>query len=475
MVNHAIRPVRLSGLESSLRLASFLFDPLGTVERCHRERGPVVIITAPIGWPIRWRNRHPKPMIVSGIGPDFNREVLSDPITWRTRSLGPGGPRNSAARRVSVGIFNLHEDKHKYYRQLFVPPLSRKTINAQSTEIGNIAAAEVERWPLNKPIDLWAYSRALMQTMSISLLFGDDRARGIPVAELVDHFYNHTSSWKVMLCPFRVPGTPYNSMLRDGELLQERLLDWAKCTREIPNSNNLFSIVANNPDEKGASLSDAEIVGHVPPLMVAAFETCQNVLFWTLLLLCQHPRIARDLLDELQGRLAGAVPSVDRIADLPLLDAVVSESLRILPPVPQQFRIAARDTTLANVSVPRSTKALLSPFFTNRDPDLYPDPACFKPNRWASINPSPYEFASFSAGPYFCPGSGFGTSVIKVLIATILTQFRIALAPNVRIDYKITLTLTPNGKIPATLYRRDGNFSSSPIRGSIRNLVRFPN
>ncbi len=195
----------------------------------------------------------------------------------------------------------------------------------------------------------------------------------------------------------------------------------------------------------------------------------------TLLLLCQHPRIARDLLDELQGRLAGAAPSLDRISDLPLLDAVINESLRILPPVPQQFRIAARDTVLANIAVPRSTKALLSPFLTNRDPNLYSNPDCFKPERWASIKPSPYEFASFSAGPYFCPGSAFGTSVVKVLVATILTQFRVALAPNALIDYKVTLTLTPNGKIPATLHRQDGDFSSSPIRGSIRNLVRFPN
>lgn len=432
-------------------------------------------MTAPVRWPIRWRNPHPKPMIVSGIGPDFNREVLSDPKIWRTRSLGPGGPKKSAARRVSVGIFSLHEDKHKHYRQLLIPPLSRKTANAQSAQISRVAAAEVERWPINEPIDLWAHSRALMQTLSISLLFGDDRERGMPVAELVDHFYNHTFSWKVMLCPFNVPGVPYNRMLRDGELLQDRLLDWAKCIRGAPNSSDLFSIVANNPDETGQALSDEQVIGHIPPLMVAAFETCQNLLFWTLLLLCQHPKIAGDLLDELRGRLAGATPSLDRIADLPLLDAVINESLRILPPVPQQFRIAASDTVLANVPVPRSTKALLSPFFTNRDPKLYPDPDCFKPERWTSINPSPYEFSSFSAGPYLCPGSAFGPSVVKVLVATILTQFRVALAPNAVVDYKVTLTLTPKGKIPAILHRQDGNFSSSPVRGSIRNLVRFLN
>jgi cytochrome P450 len=468
------RPVQLGGLQASRNLIGFLFDPLGTVERCYREFGPFVIFEAPIRWPIRWRSPHPRPVIVSGVGPAFNREVLSDPVTWRTRSLGPGGPKNSAARRVSVGIFSMHEDKHKYYRQLFTPALSRKTLNSQSAQIDTVVAAEVERWPLNETIDLWAYLRSLIQRLSISLLFGDDREHGIPVAELVDRFYNHALSWKVFLCPFSVPGAPYNNMLREGEQLQRRLLDWVKDKRGVADNKDLFSIVANNPDEKGGSPSDEEIVGHIPPLMVAAFETCQNALIWTLVLLCQHPRIARDLLDELNGRLAGATPSLAQISDLPLLDAVINETLRILPPVPQQFRIATKDTVLADVPVPRSTKVVLSPFLTNRDPGLYPNPDCFRPERWASINPSPYEFFSFSGGPGLCPGSNFGTSIVKVMVAAILTRFRIELA-NARIDYKVTLTLTPKGKIPATLHRQDGAFSATPIQGSIRKLVQLPN
>ena len=368
----------------------------------------------------------------------------------------------------------MHGDKHKYYRQLLIPPMSRKNINAQGSQIGNIAAAEIERWPLNETIDLWAYSRALLQTFAISLLFGDDRARGIPIAALIHRLFGNNCSWKIWLCPVDLPGTPYNLMLRDGVLLQRHILDWVEHKRGIADSRNLLSIVTNNPNEKGAPASDAEIIGHVPTLLGAAFETCQNTLIWTLVLLCQHPRIARDLLDELQGRLAGAAPTLEQVCDLPLLDAVINESLRILPPIPQQFRAATKDTMLAGFPVRKRTKVLLSPFLTNRDPDLYPEPDCFKPARWASINPSPYEFFVFSAGPRACPGYWFGTSVIKVAVAAILTRFRVALAPNALIDYVVRLTLTPKGKIPATLHRQDGAFAGSPIHGNIRNLVRFP-
>jgi len=221
--------------------------------------------------------------------------------------------------------------------------------------------------------------------------------------------------------------------------------------------------------------SEAEIAAHIPTLLGAAFETCQNTLIWTLVLLSQHPRIARDLLDELRNRLAGAVPSLELIRDLPLLDAVINESMRILPPVPQQFRVATKDTALANFPVRSRTKVLISPFLTNRNPDLYPEPDCFKPERWSSIKPSSYEFFVFSAGPRACPGFWFGTSVLKVAIAAIMTRFHIVLAPNARIDYKVRLALSPNGNVPATLKRQDGAVTRSSIQGSIRNLVRFPN
>jgi cytochrome P450 len=158
-----------------------------------------------------------------------------------------------------------------------------------------------------------------------------------------------------------------------------------------------------------------------------------------------------------------------------LFDGVINESLRLFPPVPQQFRVATRDTTIGDIPVPQDTKAVLSPFLTNRDPDLYPDPDCFKPERWANINPSLYEFFRFSAGPYTCPGSNFGTSLLKVMVATILTRFRVVLAPNIPIDYKVTLTLTPQGRIPATLLPQDRAFAGSHVRGSIRKLVRLPN
>jgi cytochrome P450 len=148
--------------------------------------------------------------------------------------------------------------------------------------------------------------------------------------------------------------------------------------------------------------------------------------------------------------------------------------MRILPPVPQQFRVAEHDTSLTGYPLPFRTKALLSPFLTNRHPDLYPEADRFKPDRWATIDPSQYEYLVFSAGPRGCPGYAFGVAILKVAIATIMTRYRIELQSNTRIDYRVGVALTPRHAVPAVLNRQNGTFDATPIRGTIRNLVRFP-
>jgi cytochrome P450 len=196
---------------------------------------------------------------------------------------------------------------------------------------------------------------------------------------------------------------------------------------------------------------------------------------WTLLLLDQHPHVARDLHDELCGHLQGNPPTIDRIGALPLLDRVVKESMRVLPPVPQQFRRATEDTTLGGVAVRRRSYVLLSQFMTNRNPDLYPDADMFKPERWEGIAPSAYEYATFSAGPRACIGYWFGLAMLKTAIASIVTRRRVALAPGTRIDYKLRVVFSPRRPVQAMFHRQDGAFTAAPIKGTIRNLVQLPN
>jgi cytochrome P450 len=463
------QPVILQGIDATNYLLRYLIDPIAAVRRAYAEFGPFAVLRSPFRF-VRFQ----KTVVALAVGAEFNRQVLSDTALWRTAHVGPGGPRNSASRRMSRGIFRMQGREHEHHRRLLLPPLRRKNIDARDSDLAKLVQDEVKTWPLGKPIDLWQLSRRMLQVLSIGLLFGNDRARGLPIAQMNYRWLRSTWSKGVNLCPLNIPGTPFHRMLSTAEALEREVLAWVACGAHDSGTNNFLSILATSPDETGCPTSPSKVAAQIPSLLLAAVETCQDALIWTLVLLDQHPKIAHDLLDELHGREVGDSPSLADIADLPLLEAVIKESMRLLPPVPQQYRVALQDTTLAGFPLPRLARVVLSPFLTNRNPDLFPAPDRFKPERWASIDPSPYEYFVFSGGPRICPGNWLAFAMIKMAVATILTRYRIAVEPGARIDYRVGLALSPRGEVPATLHRQDAAFVAAPIRGRIRELVQLP-
>jgi len=462
------KPVQLSVRDSAIWYWRFLRDPLQALIKGRKQFGPFFQLPHP-----RVPTKAPRAFLVA-IGPFFNSKVLGNPSAWRPVSIGPGGPKNSAVRRLGVGVIRMTGDQHAHYRHLLLPPLQRRSIDANGSKLISLARESVGNWPIGQQIDLWASVRRLMRTFAIGILFGDDRENGYPISDMIHASLDYNWSWKIAACPVQIPGTPYYRMLRDAEELERRIIAWAGGKRGNLNERDILSIIVNNSDENGCPASDQSIVGHTPTLFGAAYETCQNAMIWTLVLLDQHPRVARDLYSEIRQHFTSGEFDYEQLMQLPLLDAVIKESMRILPPVPQQFRVAQHDTTIDGFVINKNTRVLLSAFLTNREPGLYPDPDHFEPQRWANISPSPYEYSVFSAGPRGCPGYAFGIAMLKVGIATILSHYRITFPPGSRVDYKVRVALSPKNAVPATLALQDGAFVASVIDGAIRTIVRFP-
>jgi hypothetical protein len=153
-----------------------------------------------------------------------------------------------------------------------------------------------------------------------------------------------------------------------------------------------------------------------------------------LLLLAQHPQVALQLLDELRSKMSRASPSLSDAGELSYLDAVVRESMRILPPVPFQIHVAGCDTKIFGYPPPRGTRVILDAFLTNRMP--YPPirtGTCFDPNDGSRLPRPRLNFPVFSGGPHGCPGYWFGSPAVKIALTAILTRYRLVLAPDTRI------------------------------------------
>jgi cytochrome P450 len=471
-------PVRLTGPAAWGWALRFGLDPLMATRRAHAAFGSFVVLAEAL--PFMRRPRAPLlnvPLVLTA-GAAFNRELLSDPETWRGVSLLPGGPRNSAARRLSQGLTRTTGPQHAHYRKLVAPPLRRTSVSALAEKMARLAEAEVASWPAGQTIDVWEFPRRLMCGFAVELLFGGNSERGYFIADAVSRLME--DKWGSSAFSFRVnlPFTSYGRIVRQSALLERRVLEWARTKRGQVDDRDLASIIVNSPDADGNPPSDATIVGQIPSLFAAAFEAGQSALTWTLLLLAQHPRVAAQLLDELCDKMGGKTgstwPSLSDAGDLSYLDAVVKESMRVLPPVPFQIRVAQRDTKIFGFHLPQGTRVILNTFLTNRMPHPYPDGDVFRPERWFTIAPTAFEFPVFSGGPHSCPGYWFGSTAVKIALAAILRRYRLVLTLNARIDYRVQPTMRPLQRVHALLHPQDGAFAATPVSGRIRDLVTLP-
>jgi pentalenene oxygenase len=100
---------------------------------------------------------------------------------------------------------------------------------------------------------------------------------------------------------------------------------------------------------------------------------------------------------------------------------VLKESMRVIPPVWGFFRQTTDDFELGGDVVPAGHLMAMSPWFTHRDPRLWPEPQRFDPDRWAGDAPRPPELSyfPFSAGPYECHGAGLAMQQAVLMLATI--------------------------------------------------------
>jgi len=463
-------PPELTGL-AALRLGwQFARDPVAAMRTAYETHGPLVVV----GRVLPFIN-HPSalllgvPLILTA-GAAFNVEVLNSSV-WRSVSLLPGGPRNSAARRMNDNLTRMTGPRAAHYRRLINPSLRKPNVDAMGAMMTELTAEDIAAWPVDETIDLGAYIYRLLRLITVELLFGGDKVLGYPISDMSVEMMERKWSANVMSLPINLPITPYGQSLRVADELERAVIEWVERKRGRLNPQDLVSILINSPGPDGNPADSATVARTIPALVMMTSEACQITLTWALILMDQHPQVAQALLAELDDLSL----SLDAVTALPYLDAVVKETMRILPPAPLQMRVAEEDTTLAGHAVPRRARIVLSAFMTNRVPDLYPEASRFLPERWSTINPTPFEYLAFSAGPRRCPGFQFGWNVMKIALAMIFKRYRVALAPGARIDYEVRPTLRPAGHVPATLHPQDGAFASAPIHGTLGDLVELAN
>lgn len=139
--------------------------------------------------------------------------------------------------------------------------------------------------------------------------------------------------------------------------------------------------------------------------------------------------------------------SVKELSQLKYLDRVIKETLRIFPSVPTITRVLTEDVKLDNNILSKDENVLIPIIFVHRNPEVWPDPLKFDPDRFLPENSkhrNPYAYVPFSAGPRNCIGQKFALLEEKIVLTAILRKWRIKSVKTIdTIEYGGALTLRP--------------------------------
>ena len=221
--------------------------------------------------------------------------------------------------------------------------------------------------------------------------------------------------------------------------------------------DDLLSRLMLAQHEDGTRMSDRQLRDEVMTLYLAGHETTSLTLSWTWYLLAQHQRVEEKLVSEWQQVLGGRTPTVDQLQQLPYTAAVIAKSMRLLPPVYAIGREAIGDLELGGYRVRRGYTVLMSQWVNHRDPEYFPEPEQFRPERWenglAKRLPK-FAYYPFGGGQRMCIGSTFASIETPIVLATVGQRYRFTVDSEADIGIKPQITLEPANGIPATLWRR---------------------
>ncbi|KAK9884798.1 hypothetical protein WA026_009025 [Henosepilachna vigintioctopunctata] len=168
----------------------------------------------------------------------------------------------------------------------------------------------------------------------------------------------------------------------------------------------------------------------------AGFETSSSVMTFCLFELCQNKEIqdkVRKEIKEILGKYNGEL-SYEAVMDMTYMEKVIKETLRKYPPLPHLDRESTNDFKLpgTDVTLEKGTKIAISLIALHNDPDYFPNPEVFDPERFSeeNVNSIPdFAYIPFGNGPRVCIGKRFGMMQTKVGLARLLQNFEFKLSP----------------------------------------------
>ncbi|NXL24293.1 CP3AD protein, partial [Setophaga kirtlandii] len=243
---------------------------------------------------------------------------------------------------------------------------------------------------------------------------------------------------------------------REKEVHKGRV-DFLQLMIESQRSANQGNNEANHSQK---ALTDIEVLAQAFIFIFAGYEPTSNTLGFLAYELAMHPDVQEKVLQEIDTVLPNKAPlTYEAIMKLEYLDMTVNETLRVYPLGGRIERTCKKDVEINGVTIPKGVVVTIPPYVLHRDPEYWPDPDEFRPERFSKENKEsidPYTYLPFGAGPRNCIGMRFALLILKVAIVSLLQHFTFQTCKETQIPIKLSSVglLTPEKPIILKLVPR---------------------
>ena len=345
-------------------------------------------------------------------------------------------------------VLVLDEKKHIGQRKLLLPPFHGERMQAYGTQMTEIAAREIESWPTGVPYKLRPRMQAITLEIILETVFGVHGGERMgPLRDALRNFLDLTTNPAVLLPilaigPDRIHHIPAfrRRVERVDELIAQEIAE-RRAAEDLAEREDVLSMLLLARHEDGSPMSDAEIRDELLTLLVAGHETTATALSWAMERLTRHPEKLERLRTEV---VAG---------EEDYLTATIQETLRLRPVIVLVVRKLTEPVELGGYKLPAGAGVTPCIHLIHRDPEIYPEPERFLPERFLDNPPGTYTWIPFGGGVRRCLGAAFAQFEMAVVLRELVRRRQIEPAnPAAERPFRRAITETPRHDAEVVLH-----------------------
>jgi len=358
------------------------------------------------------------------------------------------------------GLVPNDGESWKRQHKLILPGFHKKRVDAYAPTMVAFTERMLDRWKEGERRDMRLELNALALEVVASTLFDIDI--GQEDSKTIREAIGDVSEILVKDADNMVPRPdcwPSPSNLRKKHAIA-RIEDIIRRVHQERLANqkdrgDLFSHMVFVEDEQGR-MSDKQLRDEAMTLIFAGHETTAHALVWTWYLLAKNPDKLAVLREELDRVLGDRRIEVDDLPNLPYLEMVVKESLRLMPSVWAYARQAQRDLVIEGYEIKKGQTITISHIAMGRNRKYYDEPMEFQPERWTREFERQLPrgaYTPFAGGPRVCLGKQFAMMEMRMILATLVRRVEITIPEGFEPDFVTELSMHPGERGMPTIVK----------------------